>query len=117
MSDVTTYRSLQPLGPHIKSLMLRLLGMSCLIFCMVIMEMYVVAKTSALTLSEAGSRARLNESYQESGCALSYRGCHFHRIVKGFVAQGGDFVKNNGSGGAYAYRTSKAAVNQMAKSL
>ncbi len=35
----------------------------------------------------------------ESGVALSYRGCAFHRIVKGFVAQGGDFVKNNGSGG------------------
>jgi len=36
---------------------------------------------------------------QESGCALSYIGCHFHRVIKGFVAQGGDFVKNNGSGG------------------
>ena len=36
---------------------------------------------------------------QESGCALSYKGCHFHRVMKGFVAQGGDFVKNNGSGG------------------
>ena len=36
---------------------------------------------------------------QESGCPLSYVGCHFHRIIKGFVAQGGDFVKNNGSGG------------------
>ena len=36
---------------------------------------------------------------QESGCRLSYVGCHFHRILRGFVAQGGDFVKNNGSGG------------------
>ena len=36
---------------------------------------------------------------QESGCALSYKGCHFHRVISGFVAQGGDFVKNNGSGG------------------
>ena len=35
----------------------------------------------------------------DSGCELTYRGCHFHRVVKGFVAQGGDFVKNNGSGG------------------
>lgn len=35
----------------------------------------------------------------ESGVLMSYRGCAFHRIIKGFVAQGGDFVKNNGSGG------------------
>lgn len=41
--------------PHLSSLMLRLLGMSCLIFCMVLMEMWVVAKTSALTLSVAGT--------------------------------------------------------------
>lgn len=35
----------------------------------------------------------------ESGVLMSYRNCAFHRVIKGFVAQGGDFVKNNGSGG------------------
>jgi len=45
---------------------------------------------------------------QESGCALSYKGCHFHRIIKGFVAQGGDFVKNNGSGGECVFSGKKA---------
>ena len=41
---------------------------------------------------------------QESGCQLSYKGCHFHRVIKDFVAQGGDFVKNNGSGGECVFR-------------
>lgn len=30
---------------------------------------------------------------KSSGKALHYKGCRFHRIVKGFVAQGGDIVK------------------------
>jgi peptidyl-prolyl isomerase D len=44
---------------------------------------------------------------QESGCEMTYVGCHFHRIVKGFVAQGGDFVKNNGSGGECVFSGKK----------
>ncbi|WVZ62112.1 hypothetical protein U9M48_011897 [Paspalum notatum var. saurae] len=34
---------------------------------------------------------------------LYYRGTNFHRIVKGFVAQGGDFSKGDGSGGESIY--------------
>lgn len=45
---------------------------------------------------------------QESGCEMTYVGCHFHRIIKGFVAQGGDFVKNNGSGGECVFPGKKA---------
>ncbi len=30
---------------------------------------------------------------KSSGKALHYKSCRFHRIVKGFVVQGGDIVK------------------------
>mmetsp|Transcript_5816 Transcript_5816/g.18303 ORF Transcript_5816/g.18303 Transcript_5816/m.18303 type:complete len:180 (-) Transcript_5816:97-636(-) len=33
------------------------------------------------------------------GRPLHYRGCHVHRIVRGFIVQGGDILMNNGSGG------------------
>lgn len=38
-----------------------------------------------------------------SGKVLHYKGLRMHRIVKGFVAQGGDVVKNDGSGGDSIY--------------
>ena len=34
---------------------------------------------------------------------LSYRGCPFHRIVRDFMIQGGDFTNENGTGGMSIY--------------
>ncbi|KAL7456099.1 hypothetical protein ACHAWC_007601 [Mediolabrus comicus] len=43
----------------------------------------------------------------ESGKALTYRGSPIHRVVPGFVVQGGDFVMGNGSGGESIYNGKK----------
>ncbi|CAE7567508.1 PCKR1, partial [Symbiodinium microadriaticum] len=34
-----------------------------------------------------------------SGLSLHYKNVKFHRVVPGFIAQGGDFVMQNGAGG------------------
>jgi peptidylprolyl isomerase len=39
----------------------------------------------------------------ESGRLLHYKGCKFHRVVKDFICQGGDFTRHNGSGGESIY--------------
>jgi cyclophilin family peptidyl-prolyl cis-trans isomerase len=51
----------------------------------------------------------------QSGKALHFKGCSMHRVIPGFMCQGGDFTRHNGTGGESIYGSKFADENFILK--
>jgi cyclophilin family peptidyl-prolyl cis-trans isomerase len=61
------------------------------------------AQLFANTPKTSDNFRQLCKGFQKDGKTLTYKGSTFHRVIAGFMAQGGDFTNHNGTGGVSIY--------------
>lgn len=67
----------------------------------VIMELF--ADTTPITAENFRALCTGEKGVGKSGKPLHYKGSTFHRVIPGFMCQGGDFTAGNGTGGESIY--------------
>ncbi|CAI5512181.1 unnamed protein product [Closterium sp. Naga37s-1] len=74
-------------------------------------EMELFADTTPKTAENFRCLCTGEKGTGNSGKPLSFKGSAFHRVIPGFMCQGGDFTRGNGTGGESIYGTKFADEN------